>query len=194
MDPGALAVAVATGSLYARVMGDAWFTLAAPIRDLHSAAAATHASGRLRIEHGHGLLARIIARAIRLPDPGAEVHTELSVTTVDDGERWDRAFGATRIDTHQFSDGVDLVERYGALEFRFRLHAADGCLVYRQREAALRLSTLGLRLPGYLAPHIDASEVAVSPGRVKITVNVTLPMIGLLIAYEGAIDVAEPRP
>jgi len=191
VDHGALATALGTGSLYARVMGDTWFRLAAPIRDLHSTASGTRAHGCLRVEHGHHRLARIIARTFPLPPPGVATRTELSVRALDDGERWQRAFGATRVDTHQSSNGIDLVERYGALEFRFRLHASEGRLVYRQREAALRLFAFRLRLPGYLAPHIEASEEAVAPRRVKIAVSITIPTIGVLIAYDGTIDVAE---
>ena len=190
-DGGPLATIWVTGRLYARVMGDTWFQLGEPIRELHSTRSPMRACGCLRVEHGHHRLARIIARAFRLPPPGAATRTELSVVTLDDGERWQRAFGATRVDTHQSSNGLDLVERYGALEFRFRLHASAGRLVYRQREAAVRLFAFRLRLPGRLAPHIEASEEAVAPRRVKIAVSITIPRIGVLIAYDGIIDVAE---
>lgn len=180
-----------TDSLYARVTGDAWFHLAAPVRALHSPGAATRARGFLRVAHGPHRLTRIIARLFRLPAPAAATPTDLSIAVLDDGEQWQRAFGSTLVETHQFSDGLDLVERYSVLEFRFRLEASDRRLSYHQREAALRFLMFGLRLPGSLAPRIEAHEEAVAPGRVKIAVTVTLPIVGLLIAYDGIIDVAE---
>ena len=39
--------------------------------------------------------------------------------------------------------------------------------VYLQREAAVRIGTRRLRLPGHLAPHVEASEDAVAPARVE---------------------------
>jgi hypothetical protein len=194
MDRGAVATLPGTRSLYERVMGDAWFHLAAPIRELHTTRPETRAHGRLRLEHGAGRMVGFIARTLQLPRPGVGIDTRLFVTTVEKCEHWRRAFGRVLVETHQSSCDGDLVERYGVLEFRFGLHAFDERLVYRQREARLRLLSLRLRLPRYVAPQIEAREEAIAPGRVKIAVSVTLPGLGLLIAYDGTIAVGEAGP
>ena len=178
--------------LYARAMGDAWFQLADPIRALHSTHATTRARGRLRVEHGPHRLCRILAGSVRLPKPAAATPTELIVAGDHRGERWQRVFGARRFETWQYqSSPSEVSERYGCLEFRFRLCASGGRLLYVQREAALRFVTRRLRLPRCLAPHIEACEEAAGPGRVSVAVSVTLPGVGVLIAYDGIIDVTE---
>ena len=191
MERGPLTTIAGARPLYARIMGDTWFLLAEPVRALHTTHATTRARGFLRIEHGGHQLARVIVRAFRLPPASAATRTELAVIAHEDGERWERTFGGTRVGTCQSSDGSALVERYGALEFRFHLHESAGRLVYLQREAAVRIGPLRLRLPGHLAPHVEASEHAVAPARVSVSVRITILGVGLLIAYDGVVDIAE---
>ena len=180
--------------LYARIMCDNWFRLAEPIRVLHSKCATTSVHGWMRVEHGRHPLAGILARRLRLPRSSAAVHAELTVTPVDGGERWLRTIGAERLETWQHqSDSSELSERFGCLEFRFRLAAADGRLVFVQREAALRFSARRLRLPRWLAPRIEAHEDAADARRVRVRVRITLPVVGLLIAYDGLIEVTGSR-
>ena len=190
MERGPLTPTAGAHLLYARVMGDAWFLLAEPIRALHTNQASTCARGSLRIERGRHPLARIIACAFRLPSAAAATRTELAVTAHEDRERWERTFGGRRVETWQSSNRSELVERYGVLEFCFRLHACSGRLVYVQRQAAMRIGPLRVRLPGHLAPHVEASEHAVAPARVNISVRISISGIGLLIAYDGVVDVA----
>src|SRR4029453_1090375 len=183
-----------TVPLYVRVMGDSWLQVAEPVRLAHSTRSITRARGRLRIRHGPHYLARVLARMLGFPRPEAAAATQLTVTASPDGERWQRSFNGRGFTTRQYdSNGSRLTERYGVLEFSFDLGAPDGSLLYLQREAAVTFAGLRLRLPGPLAPHVEAREAPAGLNRVTVDVRVTLPWIGLLIAYDGVIEVEEAR-
>ena len=187
-------IIMAAVPLYMRIMGDCWSQVAEPVRSVHSTHAIMRAHGRLRIRHGGHALARILARVLRLPRPDAAAETQLTVTARPGGERWQRTFNGRGFTTQQYeSNASGLAERYGVLEFRFRLEASEGSLLYVQREAALIAGTVRVRLPGLLAPHVAAREDPVGLNRVNVDVRVTLPWIGLLMAYDGPIEVEEAR-
>ena len=77
------------------------------------------------------------------------------------------------------------------LELRFHLDPSDGSLVYRQCDAALVAGPIRVRLPERLAPQIVAREDPSDVHRTRISVRVTLPAVGLLIAYDGTVDFEE---
>jgi hypothetical protein len=183
-----------TEPLYARVMGDAWLQLAEPVRRLHSMVSPAYARGCLRVEHGRHSLTRFIARRLRLPSPGAAITTELHVCVLGGGERWERAFGGRRFETWQYvSSRTELGERYGPFDFRFSLEADGGSLLCVHREVALRFPAGRLRLPAHLAPRVEAREDAAGPRHIRVCVTVALPGVGLLLAYDGVVEVAEAR-
>jgi hypothetical protein len=86
-----------------------------------------------------------------------------------------------------------LAERFGALELRFRLQARGGSLVYVHHDTAWLLGRLRLRIPPAWALHVEAREDPAGPRRVIVSVRCTLPRIGLLIAYDGIIEVENGR-
>ena len=183
-----------TVPLYVRVMGDSWVQVAEPVRLAHSTRSITRACGHLRIQHGPHYLARVLARMLGLPRPDVAAETQLTVTASPDGERWQRTFNGRGFTTRQYaSNECGVAERYGVLEFRFRLEAPGGSLLYLQREAALMAGAVRLRLPGGLAPLVEAREDPAGLNRVNVDVRVILPWIGLLIAYGGIIEVEEAR-
>jgi hypothetical protein len=149
--------------------------------------------GHLRIEHGRRLAARLVAWLLRLPCASASADTRLVVTPRAGGEDWVRTFDRRCLTTWQRRSGTsELSERFGLLEFRFRLDASvTGGLVYVQRDAALRLGPLRLPIPASWAPRVEACENPAGPGRVEVEVRVALPVVGPLIAYEGFMTVED---
>jgi hypothetical protein len=183
-----------TVPLYVRVMGDSWVQVADPVRLVHSTRSITRARGHLRIRHGRHCLARVLARLLRLPRPDPAAETQLTVTARPDGERWQRTFNGRGFTTQQYqSNASELAERYGVLEFRFRLDPSGGSLLFSQRETALMAGAVRVRLPGPLAPHVAARADPAGLNRVNVDVRITLPWIGLLIAYDGLIEAEEAR-
>lgn len=154
--------------LYMRVMDDAWHQLAESIRCLHGACAMQRAHGRFRVRHGRHYGARLLARALRLPRPSAATDTRLMVIPCTDGEQWQRTFNTRCLTTSQYHvRPSELAERFGVLEFRFRLDVCDGSLLYVQREATFRMAFVRLSMPASWAPRIEAREDPVDATRVR---------------------------
>jgi hypothetical protein len=179
--------------LYERLLGSAWLQVAETVRLAHTTQPTVRGRGRFRVRHGSGHVTRLLARALRLPRPGEAAETRLVVTSRGHVEQWLRAFDDRRLNTRQYQSGEgELAERVGALEFRFRLDASDGSLLYRQHEVALMLGTLRLRLPARWAPRVEAREDPAGAQQVRVRVLVSIPALGPVLTYEGIIEYEEP--
>jgi len=174
------------GELYARLLGDAWRELAEPVRALHSAGGELR--GRFVVMHGKGRIARRLAKWSGLPGATKSAETRLKIVADGDRQRWERHFDGERLVTTQWAgDDGCLVERIRSWELKFRLRVEDGALHYEQQRARLCLGPLRIWLPWI--PVVSATERADGPSRVRVSVNVRLPLIGRLVAYDGWLDV-----
>ena len=176
--------------LYPQVLGKGWLALAPSIRSAHSVGRET--SGVFHISHGTSWLARQLARWSDLPPPSSSAETQLKIVSEAPGERWERRFAAKFFTTRQWlgSDGL-LVERVGEWELHFQLRVNDGSLFYDQTSARLCVGKWSMPMPLACAPRVSACEIQDGATRVRITVKVTLPLIGILISYEGYLNVKE---
>ena len=183
----------APGGLYARLLGSSWLQLAEPVRFAHASSMAC-ANGRLRIAHGRGRVARVLAVMLRLPRANGAAETRLVVISRGDVQHWRRTFDDRCLTTRQYATGVgELGERIGILEFRFRLEASNGSLIFRQVEAAVVCGPVRVRIPAAWAPRVDAREDPVGARRIGIRVCLVLPAVGPLLTYDGTITIEEPR-
>lgn len=181
--------------LYVRVMGDAWARIAAPVRLAHANYPVTRAHGHLRVEHGRHFAARLLVQLLGLPRQSAAADTRLIVTARPDGESWQRTIDGWRFDTWQYqSNASELGERFGVFDLRFRLDEAAGSLLYVHRESAVVFGSRRLRVPGLCAPRVEAREDPSGPASVKVSVRISLPLVGLLIAYDGTIEIEGSGP
>jgi hypothetical protein len=147
----------------------------------------------LRIQRGSHPLARLLATLLRLPRAAEAAPTHLTVTACGNGQRWRRTFNRRRLETVQYALHTGgLAERYGALEIRFDLRPSAGGIRYVQRQAAVHLGSRRLHLPPALSPRVEAREEPALSG-VSVSVCVSLPAIGLLVAYDGLIEIEEAR-
>jgi len=71
----------------------------------------------------------------------------------------------------------------------FELQVEDAMLCYVQRAACLCFGAWRLSLPQLCAPRVSATEKSEGAGQVRVAVTVTLPLVGLLVAYDGHLDV-----
>jgi hypothetical protein len=179
-------------TLYAELLGPAWLELAEPVRAAHASGPAVHASGRLRIAHGHSRAARWLAWLLRLPRASDAAATRLVVTRSAGGEQWRRTFDGRQLVTWQYrAAGGTLAERFGVLEFRFDLAASQGSLVLRQTDAALQWGAVRVRIPAACAPRVEARENPAGERQIHIHVCVTLPLVGPVLTYDGTIDIED---
>jgi len=177
--------------LYQRIIGPAWSNLSDSVRELHLTGEQIEMRGQglLNIRHGSNVMAQLLAWLMRMPAAGDNVPTELVVTSLDQGERWRRSFaGKTLISDQREQVGNLMLERFGVIELEFNLAVCDQVLHYQQARAALRVGALRVPLPRWLAPRIVASECgAADRAGVCVSVEVSAPVIGLLMAYTGCI-------
>lgn len=177
----------AASALYPQLLGSSWEKLADAVRAMHYTTTPVRASGSLRVERGKSFLARALIWVLGLPSAGAAIPTTLAVTQAGKCERWTRVFAGRPFVTVQWpsSRGL-LVEYFGLCELHFHLEAHDGDLIYRQANAVMRLGPLRLPLPSWLAPQVSAHErAAPEPHSTNISVHVRVPLLGLLVAYQG---------
>lgn len=180
-------------TLYAGLLGSAWMELAEPVRAVHGGGAAVRARGRLRIAHGRNHAARWLARLLRLPRVNEAADTRLVIAAGAGGETWHRTFDDRQLDTRQYpTRGGELGERFGPLEFRFRLSASQGSLIFQQTRVALVCGPIRLRIPSAWGPRIDAREDPAGARRIGVHVRVALPAVGPLVSYDGTIDIEDP--
>ena len=180
------------GAPYVRVLDNVWSRLAEPIRRLHGAHQTVCAGGLLRVQRGDSWCASVVGRVLRLPAATPAAITRLVVTCNDDVEWWNRSFdGRSFTSRQQASDRRDLIERFGVLEFRFHIEESRGGLCFGQREVAVRVGPIRLRVPVRWAPHVEAREEPRGPDSIAVAVRAVLPHVGLLVAYDGVITIED---
>lgn len=179
------------GALYPRLLGSAWLDLHPVIRLLHLTDGV--ATGRLEFQCGRGLAARLMCRALRLPSSSTGLEARLAIARDVESETWIRTFGQRLLVTTQrgLPDGT-LAERFGALELRFHLHVVEGTLTYVQAGAGLMVGRLRIPLPRWISPRVEAREACVDGRRSYVQVRISAPGNGLVMAYEGCVQVT-PR-
>lgn len=152
-----------------------------------------HAVGVFRVRQGSHWLARTLARMAHLPAAAKAVDIQLLVTARGDGEQWRRMFAGRPLVSLQSGrpDG-QLAERIGPVEMRFRLQVVEGALVYQATSAALCLGSLRVPLPHWFSPRVRALERPVGEGdQIDVSVEVRLPLLGCLFAYDGRLTRVE---
>jgi hypothetical protein len=173
------------------LVGEGWQRLPEAVHNAHLTDDLMEARAVFRVSHGQSWLARCMAWLARLPAQSDAAPVRLAVHRVEGGERWERAFPNTRLISIQYDAGDGLLgERFGLLDIRFRLPVMDRALVYLQESAALTLGRLRLSIPKWLAPQVTARESTAADGKTPhILVSVSLPLVGLLVEYEGDLNV-----
>lgn len=179
--------------LYPGLLGSSWDALAPPVQQLHAARSAAPesprpAKGVFSVRRGARLGARLLARLLGMPAAAESVAIALRVERTDSGERWIRTFGERPLSTAQWQSGGLLVEAMGLTQCWFRLAAVDGALVFEQVKASFGLRRFSVPLPRWLAPRV-AGRASPRPGAVHVSVQIRVPLFGLLVAYEGTVTV-----
>jgi uncharacterized protein DUF4166 len=180
-----------TTGLYERLLGATWDNLPELVRRLHQACG-IRAEGSFRVRRGNRF-ASGLAWLAQLPAACDAVELLLTVSPSSGREQWQRLFARRAFTTMQWADNGCLIERVGLSEVRLRLQVIDGALHYRTERVVLRLGPLRVPLPRWLAPRITACETP-DGSHLRVHVDVVLPLVGLLIAYDGVLTKIETMP
>lgn len=169
-------------SLYRRVLGERYQQLHPLLQEFHDLPAGK-AEGVFHITRPPSRFKRLLGALLGMPAAAENVQTILTVEVFDNGaEKWVRSFGKFKMATSQWSWRELLMERSGPVTFGIHLEIVDGGTRFITR----RVWLLGIPLPLFLAPGVLAIETPV-PGGWHAKVNLSFPLIGEMLAYEGEI-------
>ena len=176
--------------LYRRLFGASWPEIDTALQRMHCDGEPVRALGDFRVSRGTSLWAKILLSILRLPPENADTQVELIVRPEGESETWLRLFDGQAVTTVQWESGDgELSERFGEVEFRFRLSFADHTIHYRQVGAILHVALPffpAIRLPRWASPQVAAWEtVGASDVETRVRVEVSAPLAGRLFSYEG---------
>jgi hypothetical protein len=176
-------------ALFPALLGDdAWHALPPAVRVMHGATARLEARGVADVAGAGHLLARCLRRLLGLPAPGAQQALALTIERRGTRETWTRRFPGRTMQSvlDRRPHSPLLYERLGPARLGFVL-CRDGDAINWQLRS---LHVLGLPLPRALRGRV-LSRSGLREGRYHFRVDVQLPLLGRLIAYDGWL---EPLP
>ncbi|ALH82012.1 saccharopine dehydrogenase [Sphingopyxis macrogoltabida] len=175
--------------LYRHLLGSAFDGLPPRVQALHDRHEAREWRGEAEVRRGRGPLARLVAALFGFPEAATRVPVAVRFTPEGDAERWTRDFGGRSFASLQSAgtgrNAYLLVERFGPLAFAMALVAEHGRLYLVPR----RWSAFGIPMPRFLLPRGTSFE-SESDGKFRFHVEISLPMIGLIVAYQGTLEPA----
>jgi len=176
-------------SLYSDLLGEQWDRVSPKVKNSHLSGKDLHANCCLDVVGSSNDVVRIISRIVSLPSPGNSVPVSLHILESPEGELWERMFPGRNLQSVQSpSDEGLLVDRFGIIAFHFRLEVSNGGIIHDHRKTYLKFGWINLRLPRFLTPRVisheepDATECAS-----RITVSLSMPLVGHLMTYTGIV-------
>ncbi len=178
--------------LFRKVLGSAFDDLQPRLRELHESLATRDWHGFAEVRRGQGIMAQMISALFGFPKAANQVPVSVTITPEKDGERWTRDFGGRRFSSVQSpGSGKDtylLLERFGIVTVALALVLHDGRLAFVPR----RWRVLGVPLPGFLLPS-GASFETQEGNDFCFDIDISLPLIGPIVAYKGRLQPAQAR-
>jgi Domain of unknown function (DUF4166) len=172
-------------SLYRRVLGESFALLPAALQRFHDQPSGGRGSGHFQIRRGAGRIRNCLVSLLGFPPAAEETLVTLQVFVEGQRERWHRSFAGPRMDTIQWERHGLLIEAAGPMRFGFRLSADATGMEFKLHRAWFFF----VRLPLLLIPNVAASTRVGDNGAWHVAVRMTDPFGGLLIAYEGLLQV-----
>ncbi len=166
-----------------------WAALPGPVRRMHGNHRRVSAQGACSVRGDGNPGARLLRWLFGLPAPGSTAGMSFHLHRQATGERWTRCFASRTMHSSLRASSARparLRESLGMSAMEFELRVVDQAIEWRLQ----RLSVLGVGLPARWIAGIDATSSA-RDGRYHFRTAARLPLVGLLVAYEGWLDHAE---
>lgn len=173
-------------SLLRQLLGEALDGLPEGLRRFHDDPTGGRGIGTLRVERPRGLVG-LLGSLARLPRAAEAAPLVLEVQPHGRWNRWVRRVGGVELTSRQRLRGGLLLDRFGPLTLGYSPRIDGDCIVYDLRRAWL----LGLPLPAPLRPRDRSLERGTVDGW-EVSVEVVLPLLGLLVAYRGQVRWESP--
>jgi hypothetical protein len=172
--------------LYQQVMGADFFLLPAPLQRFHALEGKHVLDGWVEVAAPASFAARLLARCLGAPLHAQRGPIRFELESSSESEHWVRHFPGRTMQSRLRVDAGRIVERLGAARLTFALRASPEIL--EMQLAGIRF--LGVPCPRWLQPCVVAEETA-SVGRLHFRVQASLPIIGVVAAYQGHLELLE---
>lgn len=176
-------------SIYQQKLGEKFEHLPDRVQEFHSLDGPKHWRGGATISGGQGLFVKFVRALFGFPAPTDNIDVDVKVINgIKDDihfERWQRVFGDRPFHSvlSYERDGT-FVERFGILRFKIGLDADERGITMPVTDWSIG----PISLPLFLAPKSDTLEFQDTQGRFCFDVRVSLPIIGLLMHYQGWLE------
>ena len=172
-----------SASLFPSLLGPAFGALPIAVRAVHDGRSLT-LRGTATVTQGTSLLSRVLARAASLPPAQKGVPLEVRIDAQPQHEIWTRRYGDDHVMRSALRrHGREFTERLGLATLQFSLHGSEHGIAWQLS----KVRVLGVPLP---LRWFDVQATATAPqGRYRFTVQAALRGIGLIVRYEGELDV-----
>ena len=173
--------------LYQRLIGPAFADLPEVTQSIHNVDGELTARGRGRVARSQHALGNWVADRLTLPRAANDIPVAVVFEETHDGETISRTYDGQLLTTHQ-SEGTGhdhglLKERFGPVTLFIHLEAHKDGIDFHLKKARIG----PIPLPALLRPNVMARERSLN-GRHHYFVRVGLPFIGMLIEYEGWLE------
>ena len=175
-----------TCALFPALLGDdAWYALPPAVRAMHGTTARLEARGLADVTGAGHLPARCLRRLLGLPAPGPQQTLALTIERRGTRETWTRRFPGRNMQSvlDRRTGSPLLYERLGPARLGFTLRRDGDAIDWQLRS----LHVLGMPVPRALRGRV-LSRSGMRDGRYHFLVDVQLPLLGRLIAYDGWLE------
>ncbi len=170
--------------IYRQLLGSVFDDLPRRVREIHAADTEQTWEGAASVRRGRGLIARALATLFRFPPAADKVPVRVSRSEANGVECWARSFAGKQFSSSQSlgrsREDRLLIERFGPISVALALVKEADRLYFIPR----RWRILGLPLPSFLLPSGRSFETE-KDGQFCFDVEISAPLIGLIVAYRG---------
>lgn len=178
-------------ALFPALLGPRWNALPYGVRAMHGSDPVVNARGRAAVSGDPRWPARLLRIALGLPAPSADAAIDVTIARDGTRETWRRRFAGARMDSHlrrspRYPGAFE--ECLGAARLTFALDDSGCGLRWITREVRLFATPLPLRWFDGIDARCSERE-----GRYRFDIAVRLPLVGLLVAYAGWLEIADAQ-